>query len=529
MATDASGSHLCAGPPRAPSPPREADSTGPPDRVVSPFRTCILLGDLMANHRISSSLLLTLAMVAATTASAESGRLNLNADAALGAPFSGRYGSTVAEGLGAAQAYGGHFMLGADWQLFRPVAVELLGGGGFEVIPPITNAYFGEDEVYTTVPHLYVGAGPRLRFLDQDPGNNLWLSAHAGFHYFDGPQFGLDLGLGYQLGLGGPLSVGPFVRASMMFDNSSAGQHTVLGTVGVSASFDIIPFAPPPPADSDGDGIADPTDSCPTEPEDMDGFEDGDGCADADNDRDGILDGSDRCPNESGDSAHQGCPPPPVVDRDGDGINDPDDACPAEAEDKDGFEDGNGCPDPDNDKDGVLDADDACPFEPGIAEERGCPLKDADGDGVADRGDNCPNEAGPADNQGCPAAKKQLVVVTREALKILDMVYFDTGKATIQSRSFPLLDQVAGIIKDKTWIKQVRVEGHTDSQGKPESNQKLSEARANSVRDYLIKKGVDAGRLAAQGFGQDKPIESNNTSRGRAANRRVEFKVVDAE
>jgi outer membrane protein OmpA-like peptidoglycan-associated protein len=473
--------------------------------------------------------LVLLALVAAKTGRAESGRLNLDADAALGVPFTGRYGSTVDTRLGAAQAFGGHFTLGADWQLFRPFAIELLGGGGFEVIPPITNAFYGAPEVYTTAPHVYLGVGPRLRFLDDDRGGNLWLAAHAGFHYFVGPQFGLDVGAGYQLGALGPLSIGPFARLALLFDTGSGGRHTLLGTVGLSASFDVIPFLPPPPDDTDHDGVPDPSDACPTEPEDRDGYDDADGCPDPDNDHDGVVDTADQCPNEPGDVAHHGCKPPPVVDRDGDGIDDPADHCPDQPEDLDGFEDTDGCPDPDNDQDGVPDTSDACPRDAGVAEERGCPVKDADRDGIADRVDNCPNEAGPADNQGCPVAKKQLVVVTHEALKILDVVYFDTNKATIQPRSFALLDQVAAIIVDKTWIKQIRVEGHTDSQGDPKKNQALSEARANAVRDYLIKQGVDVSRVVAAGFGQDHPIESNNTARGRAANRRVEFKVVEAE
>ena len=468
-------------------------------------------------------------LLAGAPALAESGRLNVDADLGVGAPFTGPYGSTIAPGIGAGQAYGLHLMAGLDYQLFQPFALELVGGAGFQVIPPVTNAFNGDPYEYTVVPQLYVGAGPRLRFLDESPGGNLWFSAHAGVGLFDRAQFGLDAGLGYELGLGGALSIGPFARGMVLFDSGPDGRHTVLATAGLSASFDVIPFAPPPPIDADGDGVYDNVDACADVAEDRDGYQDEDGCPDADNDQDGVLDPSDKCPNEAGMSSHQGCPPPPVVDRDGDGILDDVDACPDAAEDKDGFEDGDGCPDPDNDKDGIVDTEDKCPFEAGVPEEHGCPVTDIDKDGVLDRADNCPKDAGPAENQGCPAANKQLVVVTREAIKILDMVYFDTGKATIQPRSFALLDQVAGIMLEKTWIKQVRVEGHTDSQGVPAKNQTLSDARASSVRDYLIKKGVEAGRLVAQGFGQDKQIAGNDTARGRAANRRVEFKVVEAD
>jgi outer membrane protein OmpA-like peptidoglycan-associated protein len=482
----------------------------------------------MVSFRLSKIALVS-ALVVSAPAFAESGRLNVNVDLGVGAPFTGPYGSTVAPGLGAAQAYGLHLTGGADYQLFRPFAIELLGGAGFQVIPPITNAYNGEPREYSTVPHLYAGIGPRLRFFDKTPGGNLWTSAHAGFHLFDGPQFGADAALGYQFGAFGPLSIGPFARGNVLFDFGANNRHTFLVTAGVSASFDVIPYGPTAPADRDGDGIADDTDQCADQAEDKDGFEDEDGCPDADNDKDGVLDAQDDCPLEAGVASRRGCPEPKVLDADNDGILDTADKCVDQPEDKDAFEDEDGCPDSDNDKDGIGDVADACPLEAGVPEERGCPVKDGDKDGVADRADNCPTEAGPVENQGCPAANKQLVVVTKESIQILDIVYFDTGKATIQARSFALLDQVAKILVDKQWIKGVRIEGHTDNQGKADKNQTLSEARANAVREYLIKKGVEGARLTAVGFGQDKPIASNESAKGRASNRRVEFKIVESE
>jgi outer membrane protein OmpA-like peptidoglycan-associated protein len=93
--------------------------------------------------------------------------------------------------------------------------------------------------------------------------------------------------------------------------------------------------------------------------------------------------------------------------------------------------------------------------------------------------------------------------------------------------SFTLLNQVAQVIKTHPEIKKLRVEGHTDSVGKPDANQRLSEARAKSVRDYLVKQGVGAERLESVGFGQTKPIAPNETARGREANRRVEFMIVE--
>lgn len=486
--------------------------------------------DRMKHHsRALTFLLFTLAV--APSALAESGAVNLNVEAAIGSPYSGRYGTVISRRLGAGQAYGGHFSLAGDWQLFAPLALEVLGTGGFQVVPSIVNEFYTDRDVYSVVPAFFVGAGPRLRLLDKSPGNNLWTSAHAGFAYFDGPQFGIDLGIGFQAGVMKQLSVGPFARGSLYFDTNPdpPGAHSFLLTVGLNAQFDVVPFGPPPPKDTDGDGVLDDFDAAPTIPEDKDGFEDADGAPENDNDNDTVLDQVDDCPLEKGPPENKGCPVPPPKDSDGDGIIDEKDGAPLEPEDKDAFQDEDGIPDPDNDKDGILDTVDQCPLEVGVEEEKGCPMKDQDKDGVADRADNCQTEPGPKDNQGCPADKKQLVIVTREALKILEAVYFDTGKATIQKRSFKLLDQVAQIMNEKTYIKQIRVEGHTDADGPNDKNMKLSQARAEAVRTYLTNKGVDGARLVAAGFGEEKPVSDNDTKDGKAANRRVEFNVIQSD
>jgi OmpA-OmpF porin, OOP family len=248
---------------------------------------------------------------------------------------------------------------------------------------------------------------------------------------------------------------------------------------------------PPPPLDSDGDGIPDKVDKCPTEPEDKDGFEDQDGCPDPDNDRDGILDKVDKCPNEP--------------------------------EDKDGFEDQDGCPDPDNDRDGILDADDKCPNEAGPKENDGCPDKDRDGDGVVDRLDKCPDQPGPADNNGCP--KQKLIVVTKEKIELKQKVHFATDKSTIYPDSFAMLTEVAEVLKAHPEM-HVRVEGHTDSRGTIKHNMKLSQARAESVRAFLIGQGVDPTHVEARGFGPSQPIDDNRTAKGREANRRTEFIIT---
>ncbi|MEM6733582.1 MAG: OmpA family protein, partial [Myxococcota bacterium] len=199
---------------------------------------------------------------------------------------------------------------------------------------------------------------------------------------------------------------------------------------------------------------------------------------------------------------------------------------PTEPEDIDLFEDEDGCPDVDNDLDTVLDVEDACPIEPGAPENQGCPVRDRDGDGVTDDVDQCPDVPGDKAN-GCP--RKVLVVKTDTAIEIKKQIKFTSGKATIRGRiSFEILDQVAGVMASNPDIKVV-IEGHTDSRGKADYNLQLSDDRAKSVRDALVERGVDGSRMEAVGYGESKPIASNRTRKGRAANRRVEFNIVQSD
>lgn len=258
------------------------------------------------------------------------------------------------------------------------------------------------------------------------------------------------------------------------------------------------PEAPKPPADTDRDGIVDPDDLCPREPEDLDGFKDGDGCAELDNDLDGVSDMMDRCGSDP--------------------------------EDQDGFADSDGCPDPDNDEDGVADPVDRCPLEKGTVEEGGCPVYDRDKDGIADKFDTCPDQVENVnaylDEDGCPDTKPQFIEITAEQIKITQQIKFATGKALILKTSWPVLDAVAQAMKDYPRIR-VEIGGHTDSKGTPSVNRKLSQQRADAVMKYLVTHGVAADRLVARGYGPDKPIDTNMTEAGRAANRRVEFLIVE--
>lgn len=252
--------------------------------------------------------------------------------------------------------------------------------------------------------------------------------------------------------------------------------------------------------DRDGDGIPDHVDKCPDTPEDKDGVEDDDGCPEEeDRDGDGTLDKDDRCPDVPGPAENKGCP---YGDRDGDKILDNADKCPDNPEDYDGWEDEDGCPDPDNDGDGILDVADKCPVQP-------------------------ETKNGFEDEDGCPDTKLDLVEVRRDIgkIEIKQKVFFDTGKATIKPVSFNLLNQVASALAANPTMK-VLVEGHTDSVGGDDTNLRLSDARANSVRSYLVAQGIESDRLTAQGYGEQKPIESNKSSKGREMNRRVEFTIL---
>ncbi|HLM43472.1 MAG TPA: OmpA family protein, partial [Myxococcaceae bacterium] len=277
-----------------------------------------------------------------------------------------------------------------------------------------------------------------------------------------------------------------------------------------------------PVKDTDGDGIIDSVDKCPQAA----GPAENQGCpgkgAAGDEDGDGVVDGADKCPNEAGPAENQGCP---VKDRDGDGIDDASDKCPKEA----GPAARQGCPVKDTDGDGVVDDRDACPSEAGLVELRGCAAKDTDADSVSDHLDNCPDEKGVATNQGCPPQQEQLVAIQKGKLEIKQAVFFATSKAIIQPRSFRMLDQVARVIRQHPEIEKIVIEGHSDNVGNAEANRKLSLARAQSVKDYLVKKGVEASRLEAKGYGPDRPLLSNATAKGRAANRRVAFTIVTPE
>ena len=268
-------------------------------------------------------------------------------------------------------------------------------------------------------------------------------------------------------------------------------------------------------------------DELPEAPSDRDGDglpDDVDKCADFAEDKDGFQD-------------DDGCPDP---DDDFDGVPDVNDKCPREAEDYLGAEDG--CPekeqappanpDPDNDK--ILGDSDKCPDVPedmdGFQDDDGCPDPDNDGDGVPDASDKCPSEPesknGFEDDDGCPDANEPGVTLTKDTIEIKQQIVFGFSSDKIHQKSFPTLDSVARVLQQNTGITKLSIEGHTDSEGPEETNLELSTKRAAAVRQYLVDKGVAPERLVSTGYGESKPKFPNTTPFGRAANRRVEFHIV---
>ncbi len=228
---------------------------------------------------------------------------------------------------------------------------------------------------------------------------------------------------------------------------------------------------------------------------------------DMDTDNDGVYDTNDKCPNIKGTKENRGCP----ADTDGDGIYDTEDKCPELS----GVASNNGCP-IDTDGDGVYDKDDRCP-KINFRSPTGCP-PDTDGDGIYDADDRCPKVKGDISNNGCPFSKKEEAVL----IDLQSSVEFETGRAILKANSRAKLDQLANILNKKKDIK-MRIEGHTDAQGDASNNLILSQDRAEACKAYLVSKGISGSRLKSVGYGERKPIATNETAEGRQRNRRVMF------
>jgi outer membrane protein OmpA-like peptidoglycan-associated protein len=288
-----------------------------------------------------------------------------------------------------------------------------------------------------------------------------------------------------------------------------------------------------PDFDDDGDGVRNSVDLCPLEPGRPEFY----GCArQPDSDGDGVLDRDDECPDVPGPPSNRGCPIPDV---DGDGIRDEKDLCP----DRPGPAKFEGCPDTDGDD--IPDNLDACPKQKGRAELQGCMPPDLDEDGVPNSLDSCINDPGKSDEDhaGCPIPPLVTIGVEdspvggsgaqagprRKVLKLRGKVFFKTSVSELDPRSFELLDSVAKVLQEHPELKVVEIGAHTDARGTEQEQRRLTELRADTVRRYLVDKGVDAKRLSAKGYGHDKWVASDATAQGREANRRVEFIVTSEE
>lgn len=278
--------------------------------------------------------------------------------------------------------------------------------------------------------------------------------------------------------------------------------------------------------DSDLDGVPDYQDLCPDTPEEARTSVDENGCT-RDSDHDGVPDYRDDCPNTKPEATkhvdENGCD----KDSDGDGVPDYMDKCPNTPEAAYNYLDENGCP-LDMDEDGVPDYMDKCPRTVYAARQHvdtcGCD-KDSDLDGIPDYLDECPYVAGVKENKGCPQVKRAITTLLKKAMT---GIQFETGKAVIVKKSYSILDEIAKVFKENPdYI--IEVQGHTDNVGKADVNMSLSEKRAQAVREYLVKAGVEGSRMTAHGYGSTVPIADNSTKAGRAKNRRVEFKITFEE
>jgi outer membrane protein OmpA-like peptidoglycan-associated protein len=288
-----------------------------------------------------------------------------------------------------------------------------------------------------------------------------------------GGEYGFELSEDYSLALRLGFDDGDFAtgfgfglkwfQLDYAYVNDPTEARTVSDFLDSSHRLSVSVMMPGPgDVDTDGDGIMDKFDECPREPEDYDGFEDGDGCPDPDNDGDGLLD--------------------------------IDDDCPLQAEDMDGWEDEDGCPDPDNDGDGILDADDKCP-------------------------NNAETFNNFEDDDGCPDDS------TPDIPKFINIIFQFATDRIVGADHVPVLDYIAQVLQDNPAM-TLRITGHTDNIGSEESNLKLSEKRANAVLAEFVKLGLDEERFELDWKGEIEPIDTNDTEEGRQRNRRIEFTVL---
>ena len=414
---------------------------------------------------IFSSALLVAVLGSSTPAAADNAKLNLHVDLGFGSGIAGPLAPPGKnDKLAHIAPYG---WASLDYEIKRPIAIEAIGGVGYLIDLESEDPDVTENLVYN------IGVGVRLRFLNDDSGykkeggkvaSNLWTSAHVAFHKYDGSQFGIDGAVGYEFSLVRPFQLGVFLRAMIMFAGDDSDHYDAAAFAGLSFGFDLWSQS----ADSDGDGLTDAREErLGTDPNN------------ADTDDDGLPDGLEVSTKTD----------PNNADTDYDGV-------------PDGIED--------TDQDGKVDDGETDPRKGAAV------VEDTDTDGVPDGQDKCADTppGSTVNNQGCIAFEGKSFA--------LEGVNFRTGSAVILKSSMDELRRAVQVLRDNPDVK-VEIAGHTDDRGRTKSNLKLSQRRAEAVKAHLEKNGIDPARLSAKGYGESRPIKTNKTKAGRAANRRIEF------
>ena len=356
-----------------------------------------------------------------------------------------------------------------------------------------------------------ITAGPKIDFTSSVENNNGGTAQENDFKQTSFSGFA-----GLEVFPHGRVAIfGRYIHGFTNMNNVTEASPLEYKNQNVQAGLKLKLFGKKVAGDSDGDGVSDPNDKCPT----VFGLSRYDGCPIPDTDGDGINDEEDKCPGQAGTSKYNGCP---IPDTDGDGINDEQDKCPNQA----GTAKYNGCPIPDTDGDGINDEQDKCPNEAGTAKYDGCPVPDRDKDGINDELDKCPDVAGTAANNGCPEEKPEVSdKISRVVNTNAQNISFTGTTTTITTKSNASLNNLVKILNENPDLK-VRIEGHTDNAGNDDANMTLSANRADAVKTYLVSKGISEDRITTEGFGETTPIADNNTAAGRTKNRRVEIKVM---
>lgn len=368
----------------------------------------------------------------------------------------------------------------AAWLPFRYIGVE-----GEAMFAPSSDTTGGAANIFSLRAHAIL----QLPTEAVTP----FVAVGGGTFWVDGEKLGNDSDNSFTIGVGLKIPLSDTLRARIdLRDNLLPKQGNLTSipnwyevlfglTWGIGGT--KPPPPPPAPVDSDGDGLTDDIDQCPVAPANTP-----DGCPIPDSDNDGVLDNVDECPQQPGTLP-------------------------------------NGCPDLDPDKDGIPLPDDKCPDVAGIAPD-GCPDPDPDRDGIPVPQDQCPDQPetinGFEDQDGCP---DEVPEVVKKFTGVIKGIQFDFGKSTIRRGSLPLLDDAAKVLIDYPSLR-LAITGHTDSIGSHERNVELSRSRAESVKEYLVTKGIEPSRLVTRGAGPDEPIADNKTKVGQAENRRIEFKII---